>query len=92
VATLVQRNVNEAIVASMVGSDGFRVWQESVVWSQAVGFVLVRLASVAVNIFSHLICSVRTFYTFCTFNEICNDNAATNCFAVQHEKVNSSKI
>jgi hypothetical protein len=92
VATLVQRNVNEAIVASMVGSDGFCVWQESVVWSQAVGFVSVRLASVAVNIFSHLIYSVRTFYTFCTFNEICNDNVATNCFAVQHEKVNSSQI
>jgi hypothetical protein len=37
-AALVARNASKALVAPMVGSGG--------VWSQAVGFVLVRLAEI----------------------------------------------
>jgi hypothetical protein len=43
---LVARNANEAMVAPMVGSGGVCVWLESRVWSQAVGFVLARLAGI----------------------------------------------
>jgi hypothetical protein len=44
--TLVARNANETMVAPMVESDGVCVWQEFGVRSQAVGFVLVRLAGI----------------------------------------------
>jgi hypothetical protein len=78
VATVVARNANLAVVASMVGSGG--------VWSQAVGFVLVRL-SVAVKMFSHIIYFFNKFYKFCTFNAICKDNAAINCITTVEHKM-----
>jgi hypothetical protein len=46
-----------------------------------------NLASVAVKIFSHSIYFMKTFDTFCTFSEICKDNAAMNCFTVQRNEV-----
>jgi hypothetical protein len=78
VATLVARNANEAMMASVVGSGGVCVQRESGFCSQAVGFVLVCLA-VTVKMFPHLIHVIKTFYKFCTFYAICKDNAAINC-------------
>jgi hypothetical protein len=83
VATLVARNTNEALV----GSGGICVWRKSVVWSQAVGFVFVRLAEIWLQspwrCFLHLIYFIQTFYKFCTFNAIFKDNIAINCINVK---------
>jgi hypothetical protein len=54
---------------------------------QAVGhFCIVvfdkNLASFALNVVSHLIYFMNTFYKFCIFNAIYKDNAAINCVAV----------
>jgi hypothetical protein len=35
--------------------------------------------------FSHSIYFVKTFYKFCSFSAICNDNAAINSVTVQHK-------
>jgi hypothetical protein len=43
---MVATNKNEAMVAPVVGSGGVCFWRESGVLSQAVGFVLVRLAGI----------------------------------------------
>jgi hypothetical protein len=46
------------MVVSMAESGGVCIWQESVAWSQAIGFVLARLAGiwlVALKMFSHFI-------------------------------------
>jgi hypothetical protein len=58
------------------------VWRSlllAAVWSQAVGFVLVRLAGIglqsALTTFSHRICFLKKSYKFCTFSAICKDNA-----------------
>jgi hypothetical protein len=72
VATLVARNANEAIVAPMVGSGGDCVWHES-------GF------SRRTDVFT-LICSIKKFYKFSTFNAIFKDNAAINCVTVKHKQ------
>jgi hypothetical protein len=59
------------------------------VWSQAVGFVFVRLAGiwlVTVKMFSHLFYVIKKFYKFCTFIAICKDNTAINCSSVQYKK------
>jgi hypothetical protein len=45
-----------------------------------------NLASVAVKMFSHLIYLIKKFEKFCTFNAICEDNAAINCNTVQNKK------
>jgi hypothetical protein len=70
VTTLLARNENEA----MVGSGGVCVWWESVVWSQAVVFCVGvfgrNLASVTMNMFSHLMCFIKKNYKFCTFHMI----------------------
>jgi hypothetical protein len=63
VASLTPRNANEAVV-------GFG-------WSRAVDFMLVRLAknlaSVSVDMFSHLIYFVNNCYKFRAFNAVCKD-------------------
>jgi hypothetical protein len=49
------------------------VWQSQLlagIWTQAVGFVLKNLASVALKMFSHLIYFLNKFYTFSTFSAI----------------------
>jgi hypothetical protein len=60
------------------------------VWSQAVGFVLVRLAGIWLQspwrCFHIWFTSIKKFYKFCTYNAICKDNAAINCIIVQHKK------
>jgi hypothetical protein len=43
VATLVARSANEA----MMGSGGICVWRKFIVWSQAVGFLLVQESGVS---------------------------------------------
>jgi hypothetical protein len=50
-----------------------------------------NLASVAVNMFWHLIEAylTNTFCKFCTFNAICKDNAEVKNTTVQHKKVHS---
>jgi hypothetical protein len=58
------------------------------VWSQAVDFVLVRLAdlaSVAVKMFSHLIEFIKKFDKCCTFNAIFKDNATINYVTAQQK-------
>lgn len=45
-----------------------------------------NLASFAMNMFSHLICSVKTFHKFCTFNVICRNNAVKNYVTIQCKK------
>jgi hypothetical protein len=42
-----------------------------------------NLASAAVKVFPHLICFIKTFYEFCTFNVLCKVNAAVNYITVQ---------
>jgi hypothetical protein len=86
VATLVPRNVNEA----MVGSGRVCVWQESrVKWSV---FLLVHLAGTwlsrhkAVSTF-HLLYTEILY--FCTSNVICKDITAINYTTVQYKKVHS---
>jgi hypothetical protein len=78
---MVARYADESIVAPTVGSDG--------VWRQAVGFCWVRIwrdmASVAVKMFSHLICFVNKFDKCCTFSAIFKGNAAVNCVTAQHK-------
>jgi hypothetical protein len=54
-----------------VGSERACGWQESGDWSQAVGFLLVHLASIIVNMFTHLVYFIKKFYTFCAFEAIC---------------------
>jgi hypothetical protein len=71
----------------MVGSYSLRL---TGVWSQAVGFVLVRLA-VALKMSSHLIDFTEKCCAY-TCNAICKDNAAINCITVQHIKVNSRQL
>jgi hypothetical protein len=85
VATLVARNSNEVI-----GGAYFGVWKSLIlagVWSQAVGYMLVRLASVNVKIFSYAIRFTKKFYKFCTFNAMCKENVAINCVTVQRKKI-----
>jgi hypothetical protein len=54
--TLIVRNINGAIVASMVGSGCICVWLESIVRRSDLVDVFVRnLASAAVKMLSHLI-------------------------------------
>jgi hypothetical protein len=60
------------------------------VWSQVVGFVLLRLAGIWLEsplrfFFSHLMRFRKKFYNFFTFSAICKDNAAVNCITVQHK-------
>jgi hypothetical protein len=43
VATVVARNVHDFMAVPVVRSNGICFWRESRVWSQAVGFVSVRL-------------------------------------------------
>jgi hypothetical protein len=67
------------------------------VWSQAVGFVLVRLTGIwwfqspevffTFNLFYHEI-----FFKFCTFNAIRKDNAAVNFITVHHKEVYCCQI
>jgi hypothetical protein len=89
---VVARNVNEAMVAPVVGSDGVYIWRKSGIRSQAFGFVLVRLAgiylaSVAAKMFSHLVYFIKTFYTCCTSNTICKDNTAIHCITGQQKRL-----
>jgi hypothetical protein len=62
---------------------------KSGIWSQPVGFVLVRFAGIC---FSHrkdvftFNLQKNTFYKLCTFNTIFKDTAAINCITVQHKK------
>jgi hypothetical protein len=81
-APLVARNGNEAVVAPMVGSGG--------VCSQAVGFVLVRLAGIWLQSAWRYVFTLNSlyedFYKFWTLNVIYKDNAAINCINVQHTK------
>jgi hypothetical protein len=42
------------------------------------------LASVAVNMYSHLVYFIRKLYKSCTFNAICIDNVSVNGITVQH--------
>jgi hypothetical protein len=44
-----------------------------------------NLASVAMNMFSHLMQFIKRF-KFSTFNVICKDNTAMNCFTVEHKE------
>jgi hypothetical protein len=56
------------------------------VWSQAVGFVFMRFASVGVDVFSHLIKFATKFYKFCSLNAIYKDS--TTCtITVQHRSL-----
>jgi hypothetical protein len=48
-----------------------------------------NLASVAVKMFTHLICLKNKFSKVYTFNAICKDNGAINYITVQHKKVHS---
>jgi hypothetical protein len=41
--------------------------------------------SVAVKMFSHLICCVNKYYKNCTSNAICKDNDAINCIIFQNK-------
>jgi hypothetical protein len=43
-----------------------------------------NLASVGVEMFSHLIYFLKKCDKFCIFNAICKDNTAINCSSVQH--------
>jgi hypothetical protein len=88
VATLVARNVNEAIVVPVLGSGGVCAWRESgvrrsglclCVWQES-GFSRLKMCS-------HLIYFINKFYKCCTFNAICKDNATINCITVQHKEV-----
>lgn len=63
-----RENVNVAMVTPIVRSGGECVWRESGVLSQAVGFVLERLATITV--FSNLIYFIRKSYKPCTLNWI----------------------
>jgi hypothetical protein len=66
------------------------------VWSQEVGFALVRLVGiwpqVTVKMFLHFIYYFMKCYKFCTFNAICKDNAAINCITDQHKKMYSRQL
>jgi hypothetical protein len=44
--TLALKNANDAMVVPMVGSGRAFIWQDTGIWSQAVGFVLMRLAGI----------------------------------------------
>jgi hypothetical protein len=65
VATLVARNENGALVAPMMGSGG--------VWTQAVGFVLVRLAGIWLQ---------SPLFWLPLFRFV----STINCIVVQHNK------
>jgi hypothetical protein len=45
-----------------------------------------RLAGVAMKISTHLIYFIKKCYKFCTFNSICEDNAAINCITFQNKR------
>jgi hypothetical protein len=69
------------------------VWQSlrlAGVWSQAVGFVLVRLQesgfSSRENVFTFYLLHTEIFRKLCAFSAICKDNAAINCTTVQHKR------
>jgi hypothetical protein len=51
----------------MVEPGGVCVWRGPRVWSQAVGTFGRYLASVIVNVFSHLIFFIKEFYKLCAF-------------------------
>jgi hypothetical protein len=38
-----------------------------------------NLTSVALNIFSHLLYTIKKFYKLCAIDAICKDNVAINC-------------
>jgi hypothetical protein len=84
-AILVTRNANEPIVVPVVGSGGDCIWQQSGVWSQAVGLCWCVLQE------SGFICREVVFSllyknaTICIFNVIFKDNAAINFVTVQHK-------
>jgi hypothetical protein len=62
------------------------------IWSQAAGFVLVRLAemsSVDVKCIQTLLHNVINFLLFIV---TCKYNTAINCFTVQHKKVRSVQL
>jgi hypothetical protein len=44
VATLAARNANDVMVTPIVRFGGVCVWRESRIWTQTIGFVLVRFA------------------------------------------------
>jgi hypothetical protein len=46
-----------------------------------------KLATDAVKTFSHIIYFITTFYKLCTFSAIYEDDAAINCFAVEHKTI-----
>jgi hypothetical protein len=85
VATLVPRNANEDMVASLVESGGVCDWQESVGRFCVSAFGR-NLASVAVKMFSHLNYFIKTFNKYCTSNAFRKDNSAINCITVKHKK------
>jgi hypothetical protein len=80
VATLVARNLNEAVVAPVVGSGGSLESGGRF----CVGAFGRNLASVVLKMFSHLIYFIKNFYKLCTFSAICKHNAAINCITVEH--------
>jgi hypothetical protein len=45
-----------------------------------------NLASIAVKMFSNVIYFMKKLYKVCTFNAICNYNAAISCITLQHKK------
>jgi hypothetical protein len=48
-----------------------------------------NLASVAVKMFSHLICFLKKFYRLCTFRAFYKYNASLNCTTVQQKMFHS---
>jgi hypothetical protein len=60
------------------------------VWSQAVGFVLQRLAGiwlVAITMFYRQTSFIKEFNKFCAFFAICKHDAAINYFTDDHKEV-----
>lgn len=72
---------------AMVGSEGVYIWRGCLVYGAqfCVGAFVRNPASVAVNVFSILIC-IAKFYEVCSFNAILEDNAAINCINVRDRK------
>jgi hypothetical protein len=83
VTTLIAGNANMAMVASMVGSaeSGFGESLESGGLFR-VSALERNLASVTMNIFSHLICFKNIFNKFSTLDVICKDNVAIKCITI----------
>jgi hypothetical protein len=69
VATPAARNAILAVMARMMGSGGVCIWRNSGVWSQAVDFMLLRLAGIWLQpslICFHILFTRSKFYEFCT--------------------------